>query len=62
VNHLDEDAEKYLAQAINLLNKTVNVIRVGHPYAQELLQIIDQLEKSEYMQWLAKERFKEQHG
>jgi ABC-type uncharacterized transport system fused permease/ATPase subunit len=62
VNHLDEDAEKYLAQAINLLNKTVNVIRVGHPYAQELLKIIDQLEKSEYMQWLAKERFKEQHG
>jgi len=61
MNHLDEDAEKYLAQAINLLNKTVNVIRVGHPYAQELLGIIEKLENSEYMKWLAKARYEETH-
>lgn len=59
MNHLDEDAEKYLLQAIELLNKTVNVIRVGHPYAYELLGVIDQLEKSEYMKWLAKARYEE---
>jgi hypothetical protein len=59
LNHLDEDAEKYLSQAINLLNKTVGVIRVGHPFAQELLQIIDTLEKSHYMKWLATARYAE---
>ena len=61
MNHLDEDAEKYLSQAINLLNKTVNVIRVGHPYAHELLGIIEKLENSEYMKWLAKARYEETH-
>lgn len=61
MNHLDEDADKYLAQAINLLNKTVNVIKIGHPYAHELLGIIEKLENSEYMKWLAKERFEERY-
>jgi hypothetical protein len=60
VNHLDEDAEKDLMKALHHLNRAVNTIRIGHPYAHELLGVIEKLEKSAYMQWLAKTRFKEQ--
>ena len=60
MNHLDVSAEKHLAQAISSLHQTIFVIAQGHPFAVELEDIIDKLENSQYMKWLAKTRFEEE--